>query len=256
MDAHKLRQLYLGFFKSRGHAVIGGASLIPEHDPSVLFTTAGMHPLVPFLMGEPHPAGKRLTNVQKCLRTDDIAEVGDDVHLTFFEMLGNWSLGDYWKREAIQMSYEFLTEQLGLEPDRLRITCFAGDEHAPRDLKAAYLKFCGKELENAHCAEEDAKASAEVLMGQLEVYEDLPRDVSGLCSYCNEGRENYVDAGGRFVWREEEAVFNFGKHSGRTLCEITEDYPDYLGWILRQDFSPEVEEIVANALSGEFPQMK
>ncbi|MFN2132156.1 MAG: alanine--tRNA ligase [Anaerolineae bacterium] len=137
MDAHELRQRYLDFFQSRGHAIIGGASLIPEHDPSVLFTTAGMHPLVPFLMGEPHPAGKRLANVQKCLRTDDIAEVGDDVHLTFFEMLGNWSLGDYWKRQAIEMSYAFLTEELGLEPDRLRITCFAGDEDAPRDSEAA-----------------------------------------------------------------------------------------------------------------------
>jgi alanyl-tRNA synthetase len=139
LDAHKLRQLYLDFFQSRGHAIIGGASLIPEHDPSVLFTTAGMHPLVPFLMGEPHPAGKRLTNVQKCLRTDDIAEVGDDVHLTFFEMLGNWSLGDYWKREAIEMSYAFLTEGLGLERDRLRVTCFAGDDDAPRDLEAARI---------------------------------------------------------------------------------------------------------------------
>jgi alanyl-tRNA synthetase len=105
----------------------------------VLFTTAGMHPLVPFLMGEPHPAGKRLVNYQKCVRTDDIMEVGDDVHLTFFEMLGNWSLGDYWKAEAIQMSYEFLTERLGLEHDRLRITCFAGDADAPRDLEAAEI---------------------------------------------------------------------------------------------------------------------
>ena len=97
MDARTFRQTYLDFFKSKGHAVIGGASLIPEHDASVLFTTAGMHPLVPFLLGEPHPAGKRLVNYQKCVRTDDIMEVGDDVHLTFFEMLGNWSLGDYWK---------------------------------------------------------------------------------------------------------------------------------------------------------------
>jgi alanyl-tRNA synthetase len=139
VDAHELRQRYLGFFQSRGHAAIGGASLIPEHDPSVLFTTAGMHPLVPFLTGEPHPAGKRLANVQKCLRTDDIAEVGDDVHLTFFEMLGNWSLGDYWKCQAIEMSHAFLTEELGLEPDRLRITCFAGDEDAPRDREAASI---------------------------------------------------------------------------------------------------------------------
>jgi alanyl-tRNA synthetase len=137
MNAETLRQTYLSFFQQRGHAIIGSSPLIPEHDPSVLFTTAGMHPLVPFLMGEPHPAGKRLADCQKCVRTDDIMEVGDDVHLTFFEMLGNWSLGDYWKAEAIQMSYEFLTERLGFEHDRLYVTCFAGDQDAPRDEEAA-----------------------------------------------------------------------------------------------------------------------
>lgn len=137
MDAHTLRRMYLEFFRERGHAIIGGAPLIPEHDPSVLFTTAGMHPLVPFLLGEPHPAGKRLANYQKCVRTDDILEVGDEVHLTFFEMLGNWSLGDYWKDEAIRWSYEFLTARLGLDPERLYVTCFAGDEDAPRDDEAA-----------------------------------------------------------------------------------------------------------------------
>jgi alanyl-tRNA synthetase len=139
MNANTLRQTYLTFFQEKGHAVIGSSSLIPEHDPSVLFTTAGMHPLVPFLMGEPHPAGKRLVNAQKCVRTDDILEVGDEVHLTFFEMLGNWSLGDYWKAEAIQMSYEFLTEHLGLEHERLFVTCFAGDDDAPKDVKAAEI---------------------------------------------------------------------------------------------------------------------
>jgi alanyl-tRNA synthetase len=137
MDAQTFRQLYLDFFREKDHAIIRGSSLIPENDPSVLFTTAGMHPLVLYLMGEPHPAGSRLADVQKCLRTDDIVEVGDAVHLTFFEMLGNWSLGDYWKTEAIQMSHEFLTERLGFEPDRLYVTCFAGDEDAPRDMEAA-----------------------------------------------------------------------------------------------------------------------
>jgi alanyl-tRNA synthetase len=139
MDAVKLRQAYLDFFKQKDHAIIGTSPLIPEHDPSVLFTTAGMHPLVPFLMGEPHPAGKRLVNYQKCVRTDDIIEVGDDIHLTFFEMLGNWSLGDYWKSEAIQMSYEFLTERLGFEHDRIYVTCFEGDQDAPKDLEAAEI---------------------------------------------------------------------------------------------------------------------
>ncbi len=137
MNATVFRQLYLTAFKARGHAIIGGSSLIPEHDPSVLFTTAGMHPLVSFLLGEPHPAGRRLANVQKCVRTDDIMEVGDDVHLTFFEMLGNWSLGDYWKPGAIEMSLEFLTEVLGFDMERLRVTCFAGDADAPKDMEAA-----------------------------------------------------------------------------------------------------------------------
>ena len=123
MDATTLRRTFLDHLRANGHAIIGGAPLIPEHDPSVLFTTAGMHPLVPFLLGEPHPAGARIANVQKCLRTNDIAEVGDARHLTFFEMLGNWSLGDYWKHEAIRLSYTFLTERLGLDPARLSVTC-------------------------------------------------------------------------------------------------------------------------------------
>lgn len=139
MDAKQLRHLFLDYFRGEQHTVIGSAPLIPEHDPSVLFTTAGMHPLVPYLMGEPHPGGRRLADCQVCLRTDDIMEVGDDVHLTFFEMLGNWSLGDYWKPEAIGMSFAFLTERLGLESDRLRVTCFAGDENAPRDTEAAEM---------------------------------------------------------------------------------------------------------------------
>ncbi len=127
--------MYLGFFVSKGHAEIKGASLIPENDPSVLFTTAGMHPLVPYLMGEAHPAGKRLCNVQKCIRTGDIEEVGDPSHLTFFEMLGNWSLGDYFKEEAIAWSYEFLTSKnyLGFNSDTLSVTVFEGNEAAPKD---------------------------------------------------------------------------------------------------------------------------
>ena len=133
--ADELRSLYLNFFKDRDHAVIPSASIIPENDPTVLFTTAGMHPLVPYLLGQPHPAGKRLTDVQKCIRTVDIDEVGDASHLTFFEMLGNWSLGDYFKKEAITWSWEFLTSEkyLGLDPEKLAFSVFAGDEDAPRD---------------------------------------------------------------------------------------------------------------------------
>ena len=135
MTAANLRSLFIEFFVDHGHTVIPSASLIPENDPTVLFTTAGMHPLVPYLMGQPHPAGKRLVNVQKCVRTGDIDDVGDKSHLTFFEMLGNWSLGDYFKKEMIPWSWEFLTspKYLGLNPDSLAFSVFAGDENAPRD---------------------------------------------------------------------------------------------------------------------------
>ena len=141
-----LRETYLKFFQSKGHAVIPSASLIPENDPTVLFTTAGMHPLVPYLLGEKHPAGNRLTDVQKCVRTGDIDEVGDASHCTFFEMLGNWSLGDYFKEEMIPWSFEFLTSEkyLGIPVDDIAITCFAGDADCPRDDESAKLwEKCG-----------------------------------------------------------------------------------------------------------------
>ncbi len=135
MTVSQLRQKFLEFYKEKGHSVIPSASLIPENDPSVLFTTAGMQPLVPYLQGQPHPMGKRVADVQKCLRTDDIEEVGDNRHLTFFEMLGNWSLGDYFKEEAIGWSFEFLTDKrwCGIDPARLYVTVFEGDSDAPRD---------------------------------------------------------------------------------------------------------------------------
>ncbi|MDF1537597.1 MAG: alanine--tRNA ligase [Candidatus Thorarchaeota archaeon] len=141
MKANDLRKMYLEFFKGKGHAIIASASLLPENDPTVLFTSAGMHPLVPFLLGEPHPEGTRLVNFQKCIRTTDIDEVGDNTHNTFFEMLGNWSLNDYWKKEAITWSYEFLTSKkyLGFDPDKLSVTVFAGDEDAPRDTESAEI---------------------------------------------------------------------------------------------------------------------
>lgn len=133
MKAIEIRNKYLEFFKRHGHAVIPSAPLIPENDPSVLFTTAGMQPLVPYLLGEKHPEGTRLTDYQKCVRTNDIDEVGDNRHLTYFEMLGNWSLGDYFKEESIAMSFEFLTKKLGIPVEKLSVTCFAGDEDCPRD---------------------------------------------------------------------------------------------------------------------------
>ncbi len=133
MKAINIRNKYLKFFEKHGHSIIPSAPVIPENDPSVLFTTAGMHPLVPYLLGEKHPAGTRLTDYQKCIRTVDIDEVGDNRHLTYFEMLGNWSLGDYFKEESISMSYEFLTKELNIPAEKLSVTCFAGDEDAPRD---------------------------------------------------------------------------------------------------------------------------
>jgi len=148
ITTRELKQKYLEFFEERGHKIIPSASLIPENDPTVLFTTAGMHPLVPYLLGEKHPAGNKLVNVQKCIRTSDMDEVGDDVHLTFFEMLGNWSLGAYWKEEAIKMSWEFLTDKtclpagrngLGLDKNKISVSVFAGDAEISRDEKSAEI---------------------------------------------------------------------------------------------------------------------
>ena len=141
MTAEELRQKYISFFESKGHVRISGKSLLPDNDPTVLFTTAGMHPLVPYLMGETHPAGTRLTDYQKCIRTGDIDAVGDPSHLTCFEMLGNWSLGDYFKEDAIRFSYEFLTskEYLGLPPEKLSVTVFAGEDDVPRDDESAAI---------------------------------------------------------------------------------------------------------------------
>lgn len=156
MTASELRKMYVDFFKEKGHKVIASASLLPENDPTVLFTTAGMHPLVPYLLGETHPQGRRLTDVQKCLRTGDIDEVGDDTHLTFFEMMGNWSLGDYFKEEAISMSFEFLTNVLNIPIERIAVTVFEGDLTVPKDtetetiwknkgLKQTQIYFYGRE---------------------------------------------------------------------------------------------------------------
>ncbi|HUW43928.1 MAG TPA: alanine--tRNA ligase-related protein [Bacillota bacterium] len=153
MDRKQLIQKYLKFFESKGHRIIPNASLIPKDDPTVLFTTAGMHPLIPYLLGQKHPLGKKLVNVQKCIRTTDIEEVGNKTHHTFFEMLGNWSLGDYWKKEAIEMSFEFLTKILKIDSQKISVTCFAGDKDAPRDTESAKIwkslgikkiKFLGK----------------------------------------------------------------------------------------------------------------
>ena len=134
MKAIEIRNKYLKFFENHGHKIIPSAPLIPENDPSVLFNTAGMQPLVPYLLGQKHPSGTRLTDFQKCVRTNDIDEVGDNRHLTYFEMLGNWSLGDYFKDESIAMSYEFLTKELGIPNEKISVTCFAGDDDCDKDV--------------------------------------------------------------------------------------------------------------------------
>ena len=151
LTANELRKKFIDFFVSKGHVQISGASVIPENDPTVLFTTAGMHPLVPYILGQPHPAGKRLTDYQKCIRTGDIDSVGDPHHLTCFEMLGNWSLGDYFKKEMIPWSYEFLTKELGIDPDKLSVTVFEGEEGIPRDEESAEIWHkCGIPYERIH----------------------------------------------------------------------------------------------------------
>ena len=137
METIDLKDKYLKFFESKGHKVIPSAPIIPENDPTCLFNTAGMQPLVPYLKGEPHPEGKRLTDVQKCFRTNDLDSIGDTTHHTFFEMLGNWSLGDYFKEDAIAWSYEFLTKELGIPSEKISVTCFAGDDDCPRDTVSA-----------------------------------------------------------------------------------------------------------------------
>ncbi len=192
ITANELRQKYLDFFQSKKHIIIPSAPLVPENDPTVLFTTAGMHPLVPFLMGEKHPQGDMLANSQKCVRTGDIDEVGDNRHLTFFEMLGNWSLGSYFKKEAIEWSWEFLTdaEWLGLDPSRLFVTVFAGDENAPRDdesIKIWQQQFEKVGIESGICesgceAQEDSRI---FLLGAEDNWWG-PAGETGPCGPCTE----------------------------------------------------------------------
>lgn len=187
LTADELRDMYLKFFESKGHTIIPGASVIPENDPTVLFTTAGMHPLVPYLMGAmEHPAGTRLTDVQKCVRTGDIDEVGDAAHLTFFEMLGNWSLNDYFKKEAISWSYEFLTTKLGFKPEQLNVTVFRGE---------------GKEGDEGYIpADEEAVAIWKSLGIPDERIFRLPREdnwwgPAGTTGPCGPDTEMFIDTG-------------------------------------------------------------
>lgn len=192
MNASELRTKYLEFFKLKGHRIIPSASVVPENDPTVLFTTAGMHPLVPYLMGEIHPQGKRLVDSQKCIRTGDIDDVGDNRHCTFFEMLGNWSLGDYFKKEAIAWSWEFLTDEkwLGLDPKRIYVTVFAGDENSSADnesIEAWKEQFKNAGIEAEVCGEnEKAKVDSRIfLLGAKDNWWG-PAGETGPCGPCSE----------------------------------------------------------------------
>ena len=221
LDSVELRKKYLEFFKSKGHAVIPSASLIPENDPTVLFTTAGMQPLVPYLLGQKHPAGKRLTDVQKCIRTGDIDDVGDDTHCTFFEMLGNWSLGDYFKNESIAWSYEFLTKELGIDPEKLAVTVFEGDADCPRD-------------------EFSAKRWREMGISPDRIFY-LPKAnnwwIAGQTGPCGEDTEIFIvdeskpgnspaDDGGRFVEIWNNVFMHFYKHPDGSLTELKQKNVD------------------------------
>lgn len=221
LDSVELRKKYLEFFKSKGHAVIPSASLIPENDPTVLFTTAGMQPLVPYLLGQKHPAGKRLTDVQKCIRTGDIDDVGDDTHCTFFEMLGNWSLGDYFKNESIAWSYEFLTSVLGIPAEKLAVTVFEGDADCPRD-------------------EFSAKRWREMGISSDRIYY-LPKAnnwwIAGQTGPCGEDTEIFIvdeskpgnspaDDGGRFVEIWNNVFMHFYKHPDGSLTELKQKNVD------------------------------
>ncbi len=192
MTAAELREKYLAFFADKGHAVIPSAPLVPENDPTVLFTTAGMHPLVPYLMGEKHPQGTRLANSQKCVRTGDIDDVGDNRHCTFFEMLGNWSLGDYFKKETIAWSWEFLTDPqwLGLDPQRLYVTVFAGDEHAATDEESIALwqeQFTAAGITAGVCAKDATAQDGDriFLLGAADNWWG-PAGATGPCGPCTE----------------------------------------------------------------------
>ena len=224
MKAIEIREKYLKFFEKHGHKIIPSAPLIPENDPSVLFTTAGMHPLVPYLLGEKHPEGKRLTDYQKCLRTVDIDEVGDNRHLTFFEMLGNWSLGDYFKEEAVKMSFEFLTKELNIPVEKLSVTCFAGDEDAPRDTETAkYWMDAGLPEEKIYFFGKDNNwwiAGTEGPCGpDTEMFYDTGKPK------CSEHCDPSCDCG-KYVEIWNNVFMEYLKHSVGTYTKLTQQNVD------------------------------
>ncbi len=224
MKSTELRNKFINFFVAHGHKQIPSASLLPENDPSALFINSGMHPLVPYLMGEAHPLGSKLTSIQKCLRTNDIEEVGDRYHHTFFEMLGNWSLGAYFKKKAIQFSWEFLTQQLNLDPQKLSVTVFAGNNDAPRDLEAAQIwQGVGVPSKRIHFLEENWWSVGKVgpCGPDTEVFYDTNPDKKGCSLECKPGCDC-----GKFseIWNNVFMVFNRQKDG--TLKELPQKNVD------------------------------
>ncbi len=217
MKAVELKKKYVDFFKEKKHAIISSASLIPEHDPTVLFTTAGMHPLVPFLIGQPHPQGKRLANVQKCIRTGDIDEVGDASHLTLFEMLGNWSLGDYFKEDAIKWSFEFITDKkwLGMDVNKLHVTVFVGDKDAPKSQKS---KISDDHQNSLRIPRDKESASVWHKLGipKERIYYLPKKDnwwgPAGATGPCGPDTEMFIDTGEGKCSRECKPGCNCGKY--------------------------------------------
>src|SRR3989338_5245216 len=211
MTTADIRAKFLEFFKQKEHTIIPSASLIPENDPTVLFTTSGMHPLVPYLLGQTHPGGPRIANVQKCIRTGDIDEVGDNRHLTFFEMLGNWSLGDYFKEEAIVWSFEFLTGKkwLGLDPKRLYVSVFRGDGAIFRDDEA--IEMWKKAFQSSGINAEVADAESPDIAGGARIYPYGRKQnwwgPAGLTGPCGPDTEMYYDSG-----RPHDAAFGVACH--------------------------------------------
>ena len=236
MDRPEFIDKYIEFFKSKNHKEIKNSSLVPENDPTVLFTTAGMHPLVPFLTGQKHPQGRRLVGVQRCIRTGDIEEVGNTTHHTFFEMLGNWSLGDYWKEDAIKYSLEFLTKELGISKDRLAVTVFAGERNIPKDKESEKIwkalgikdiKFLGKGDNLWGPAGEIGPCGpdTEMFVNGIEIWNDV------FMEYHKDKKGNYNEA--------EQKNIDTGMGVERTVAILNNLEDDYL----TDSFKPIIEWI-------------
>lgn len=242
----QLIKKYIDYFKSKDHKEIPNSSLVPENDPTVLFTTAGMHPLVPYLTGQKHLQGKRIVNVQRCIRTGDIDEVGDTTHHTFFEMLGNWSLGDYWKEDAIEYSFEFLTKVLNIPKGKIEVTCFSGDKEIPKDIESEEIwkslginkiKFLGKEDNWWGPAGKTGPCGpdTEVFVNGCEIGNNV------LMQYHKDAKGNYNQA--------KQKNIDFGGGVERTLA-ILQGYEDNYLTEVWQPIIQEVEDITGKEYKG------